>query len=46
VIGPGVSPDVMWGEAPARGSYRESADRAANAAQLRLFAGDRLCKSN
>jgi len=45
VIGPGVTPDVMWqGAAP--GSYDAGRDAEANAAQRALFAGDRLCKIN
>ncbi len=45
VIGPGVTPDVMWqGVAP--GSYDAARDAEANVAQRALFAGDRLCKIN
>ena len=45
VIGPGVTPDVMWqGAAP--GSYDAGRDAEANVAQRALFAGDRLCKIN
>ena len=45
VIGPGVTPDVMWqGAAP--GSYDAARDAEANVAQRALFAGDRLCKIN
>lgn len=40
MIGPGVTPDVMWqGGAPA--PYDPSADAQANAAQRELLANDR-----
>jgi hypothetical protein len=45
VIGPGVTPDVMWqGQAP--GAYDATRDEAANAEQRKLFAGDARCKIN
>jgi hypothetical protein len=45
VIGPGVSPDVMWqGAAP--GAFDAARDAAANDRQRTLFRGDRLCKVN
>jgi hypothetical protein len=43
VIGPGVTPDLMWeGEAP--GPYDPVRDAAANAEQRQLLAGDKSCK--
>jgi hypothetical protein len=45
VIGPGVTPDVMW-EGVAPGPYSAPKDQAANIEQRRLLAGDRLCKIN
>ena len=45
VIGPGVTPDVMWeGQAP--GAYDATRDEAANAEQRKLLAGDSRCKIN
>jgi len=45
VIGPGVTPDVVWqGASP--GAFDAARDRAANAEQARLFAGSRLCRPN
>jgi hypothetical protein len=42
VIGPGVTPDLMWeGEAP--GPYDPARDAAANAEQRQLLAGDKSC---
>ena len=43
IIGPGVTPDVMWeGESP--GAYDESLDRELADAQRATYSGDRLCK--
>ncbi len=43
IIGPGVTPDVMWmGDPP--GVYDESLDRQLADAQRALYAGDNLCK--
>jgi len=45
VIGPGVTPDVMWqGAAP--GAYDAARDAQANDAQRALLAGDPRCKIN
>ncbi len=45
VIGPGVTPDVMWqGEAP--GPYSRAADLAENAAQRTAAFKDPVCKIN
>ena len=41
VMGPGVTPDVMW-EGPAPGPYERAADAAANAVERTSFA-DKLC---
>jgi len=43
VIGPGVTPDVMW-EGPSPGPFDAVRDRAATARQRALFGGDRLCR--
>jgi hypothetical protein len=45
VIGPGVTPDVMW-EGPAPGPYDAAADAEANAAQRQVLGPDPLCKVN
>jgi len=45
VIGPGVTPDVMW-EGPAPGAYDPARDEAANTEQRRLLAGDTRCTIN
>ncbi len=45
VIGPGVTPDVMW-EGLAPGAYDATRDEAANAEQRRLLSGDARCKIN
>jgi hypothetical protein len=45
VIGPGVTPDVMW-QGPAPAPYDASADAEANAAQRELLANDRRCVVN
>jgi hypothetical protein len=44
IIGPGVTPDVMW-EGAAPGAYDQSADLAANNEQKATYA-DRICKVN
>jgi hypothetical protein len=45
VIGPGVTPDVMWqGSEP--GPYDRARDLAANRVQRALFAGDPRCNPN
>ena len=45
VIGPGVTPDVMWqGDPPA--SYSDTADRAADADLASLLQGDPICRPN
>jgi hypothetical protein len=45
VIGPGVTPDVMW-EGPSPGPYDAALDAAANAEQRELLAGDKGCIVN
>ena len=45
VIGPGVTPDVMW-QGPAPAQYDPAADAQANAAQRELLANDRRCVVN
>ena len=45
VIGPGVTPDVMW-QGPAPGPFDPARDALANAEQRTMLAGDRLCKIN
>ena len=45
MIGPGVTPDVMW-EGPAPGAYDPARDAEANAAQRALLGPDPLCKVN
>ena len=45
VIGPGVTPDVMW-EGLAPGAYDATRDEAANAEQRRLLSGDARCEIN
>ena len=45
VIGPGVTPDLMW-QAPAPAPYSPTADRAADAVMRELLAGDKLCRPN
>lgn len=45
VIGPGVTPDVMWqGDAP--GPYNRAADRAANASERSTAFRDPVCRVN
>jgi len=45
VIGPGVTPDVMWQGDPPR-EYSDEADRAADADLASLLRGDPLCRPN
>jgi hypothetical protein len=45
VIGPGVTPDVMW-QGPAPGAYDAAADARANAAQSQLLRRDARCAVN
>jgi hypothetical protein len=45
VIGPGVTPDVMW-QGPAPGAYNQARDQAANLEQKQMLGGDRSCKVN
>lgn len=45
VIGPGVTPDVMW-QGPAPAPYDASADAQANEAQRELLSGDARCVVN
>jgi hypothetical protein len=45
VVGPGVTPDVVW-EGPSPGPYDAARDKAANAEQRKLFAGDKQCVIN
>ena len=43
IIGPGVTPDVMW-QGTSLGAYDESLDRQLADVQRELYAGDSLCK--
>ncbi len=43
IIGPGVTPDVMW-QGASLGAYDESLDRQLADVQRELYAGDSLCK--
>jgi hypothetical protein len=45
VIGPGVTPDVMW-QGPAPGPYDPSVEAQANEAQRGVLGNDPLCKIN
>ncbi|HKP17513.1 MAG TPA: hypothetical protein VJT84_03475 [Gaiellaceae bacterium] len=45
VIGPGVTPDVMW-QANAPPAYTPAADKGADDAMRSLLAGDKLCRPN
>jgi len=45
VIGPGVTPDVVW-QGPPPVHYDQAADRAADADLASLLRGDRLCHPN
>ena len=45
VIGPGVTPDVMW-QGPAPGAFDAAADAHANAAQRGVLGGDPRCTIN
>lgn len=44
IIGPGVTPDVMW-ESEALGAYDKERDLAMHAVQKEFYAGDKLCKA-
>ena len=43
IIGPGVTPDMMW-QGPSPGAYDESADRQLAETQRETYASDALCK--
>jgi hypothetical protein len=45
VIGPGVTPDVMWQGVPPK-TYSAAADKAADADLAALLKGDKLCRPN
>jgi len=45
VVGPGVTPDVMW-EGTAPGAYDAAADAEANAAQRAVLGRDPRCVVN
>ena len=45
IIGPGVTPDVLW-QSDAQGPYDRSLDRLANERQHELFSGSALCRPN
>jgi hypothetical protein len=45
VIGPGVTPDIMW-ESPAPGAYDPARDAASNEGQHKLFGASGPCKPN
>lgn len=45
IIGPGVTPDVVW-QSEAQGQYDRSLDRLANERQRELFSGSSLCRPN
>jgi len=45
VIGPGVTPDVMW-ESASQGPYDRALDLVANDEQRTLFGGSPLCRPN
>jgi hypothetical protein len=45
IIGPGVTPDVVW-QSEAQGPYDHSLDRLANERQRELFSGSALCRPN
>jgi hypothetical protein len=45
IIGPGVTPDVVW-HSRARGPYDSTSDAIANAEQRELFANSTLCRPN
>jgi hypothetical protein len=45
VIGPGVTPDVMW-QGPAPAAYDAAVDDGANVSQRQLLAGDSHCVVN
>ena len=45
IIGPGVTPDVVW-QSEAQGEYDRSLDRLANERQQAFFSGSTLCRPN
>jgi hypothetical protein len=45
IIGPGVTPDILW-QSQAPGPYDRAQDLVANDAQRELFAGSPLCRPN
>jgi hypothetical protein len=45
IIGPGVTPDILW-ESHAHGAYDGALDAVANDEQRALFGGSSLCKPN
>jgi hypothetical protein len=45
VIGPGVTPDVMW-QSPRPGAYTRAADDAADKDMTTLLRGDSVCRPN
>jgi hypothetical protein len=45
VIGPGVTPDVMW-EGPPPGAYAAAAEAEANAHQRTVLGADARCTVN
>jgi hypothetical protein len=45
IIGPGVTPDVLW-QSDAQGPYDRSLDRLANERQQEFFSGSPLCRPN
>jgi hypothetical protein len=45
IIGPGVTPDIVW-ESSAPGAFDAEHDRAANAEQRTMFAGSQLCRAD
>ena len=45
IIGPGVTPDVLW-QSEAQGPYDRSLDRLANERQQGFFSGSALCRPN
>jgi hypothetical protein len=45
IIGPGVTPDVLW-QSDAQGAYDRALDRLANERQQEFFSGSPLCRPN
>lgn len=45
VIGPGVTPDLVW-ESPSPGAYDPGRDAAANGEQRAMFGDSKLCRPN